>query len=98
MALKGLSRSEKKKKAIKLQQFAYCSKERLINLVKESKNFDDKEFLEILEECYDNCEFCQQTKNAPLTPAVSISLAENSIRWSVWILRNTHIMSHGFYT
>ena len=35
-ALKGLSRSEKKKKAIKLhQQFAHCSKERLIKLVKE---------------------------------------------------------------
>ena len=76
-ALKGLSRSEKKKKAIKLhQQFAHCSKERLIKLVKESKNFDDKEFLEILEECYDNCEFCQQIKKAPLRPVVGISLAD----------------------
>ena len=75
-ALKGLTRSEKSKKAMKLhQQFAHCSKERLIKLVKESKNFDDKEFLETLEECCDNCEFCQQTKKAPLKPIVGLSLA-----------------------
>ena len=76
-ALKGLKKSEKMKKAVKLhQQFAHCSKERLIKLVKESKNFNDKEFLEIIEECCDNCEFCQLSKKAPLKPIVGLPLAD----------------------
>ena len=76
-ALKGLTRSEKMTKAVKLhQQFAHCSKERLLKLVKNSKNFDDKEFLDVLEECCDNCEFCQLSKKPPLKPIVGLPLAD----------------------
>ena len=75
--LKGLTRSEKMKKAVKLhQQFAHCSKERLLKLVKNSKDYDDKEFLEVLEECYENCEFCQLSKRAPLKPIVALPLSD----------------------
>ena len=76
-ALKGLTKSEKRKKALKLhQQFAHCSKERLFKLVKESRDFNDKEFLNVLEECYDNCEFCHLSKKAPLRPIVGLPLAD----------------------
>ena len=40
--------------------------------MKNSKDYDDKEFLEVLEECYENCEFCQLSKRAPLKGSIAI--------------------------
>ena len=76
-ALKDLSKSDKKKKAIKLhRQFSHASKEKLCKLVRESKDFNDIEFLKMIEEWCDSCEICQKYKKAPLRPIVGMRLAD----------------------
>ena len=76
--LKQLSRSEKMKKAMKLhRQFSHASKEKLCKLVKESKDFSDKDFLDIIEECCDSCEICQKFVLPPLRPVLGLNLANN---------------------
>ena len=76
-ALKECSKSDKKKKAIKLhRQFSHASKEKLCKLAKESGNFNDDEFLKMIEEWCDSCEICQKYKRAPLRPVVGLPLAD----------------------
>ena len=76
-ALKGLSKEDKKKRASKLhRQFSHASKEKLCKLVKESRDFNDTEFLRIIEEWCDSCEICQKYKKAPLRPVVGLPLAD----------------------
>ena len=76
--LKQLSRSEKMKKGMKLRrQFSHASKEKICKLVKESKHFSDKDFLDITEGCCDSCEICQKFVHPPLRPVVGLNLANN---------------------
>ena len=76
--LKQLSQSEKMRKAMKLhRQFLHASKEKLCKLVKESKDFSDKEFLDIIEECCDSCEICQKFVRPSLRPIAGLNLANN---------------------
>ena len=76
--LKQISQSKKMKKAMKLhRQFSHASKEKLCKLVKESKDFSDKDFLAIIEECCDSCEICQKFVLPPLRPVVCLNLAND---------------------
>ena len=71
------SKSEKMDKAKKLhRQFSHASKEKLLKLLKSSK-CDDKEFMQCIEKCCDECQLCRQYKKAPLRPAVGLPLADN---------------------
>ena len=71
------STSEKMAKAKKLhRQFSHASKEKLRKLLINSK-CDDKEFLQCVEKCCDECQLCQQYKKAPLRPAVGLPLADD---------------------
>ena len=73
-----MSFAEKKRKAIKLhRQLSHASKEKLKKLAKESKNFNDPEFLKAIEESCDNCEICEHFKKPPLKPIVGLRLADN---------------------
>ena len=77
-SLENCSREQKRRKAIKLhKQFSHASKEKLIKLVKSSKGFSDKEFLDIIRECCDKCEICKQFRKPPLRPVVTLPLAGN---------------------
>ena len=70
------STSEKMAKAKKLhRQFSHASKEKLRKLLINSKS-DDKEFLQCVEKCCDECQSCQQYKKAPLRPAAGLPLAD----------------------
>ena len=76
--LKQLSRSKNMRKAMKLhRQFSHASKEKLRKLVKESKDFSDKNFLDIIEECCDSCEICKKFVRPPLRPVEGLNLANN---------------------
>ena len=76
--LKQISRSEKREKAMKLhRQSSHALKENLCKLVKESKEFSDKDFLDTMEECCDSCEICQKFVRPPLRPVVGLNLANN---------------------
>ena len=59
------------------RHFSHASKEKLCNLVKESKDFSDKDFLDIIEECFDSCEICQKFVRPALRPVVGLNLANN---------------------
>ena len=72
------TREQKKQKAMKLhKQFSHPSKERLLQLVKRSKGFKDKEFLELIEECSETCSICKQFKRPSLRPVVTLPLAND---------------------
>ena len=76
-SLKDLSTSDKKTKAMKLhRQFSHASKDKLCKLAKQSVNFNDDEFLRLIEELCDSCEICQKYKRAPLKPVVGLPLAD----------------------
>ena len=76
-SLKNCSREEKKRKALKLhKQFSHASKEQLKKLVKESENFNDVEFLKMIEQCCDRCEICRKFKKPKLKPIVCMPLAD----------------------
>ena len=76
--LKQLSRSKKMRKAMKShRQFLHVSKEKLCKLVKESKDFSEKDFLDITEECCDLYKICQEFVCPPLRPVVRLNLADN---------------------
>ena len=76
--LKNSDMNEKKKKALKLhRQLCHASKEKLVKLVKESKYGVDKQFLQAVEECCDECELCRQYKRQPLRPSVGLRLADS---------------------
>ena len=71
------SKSEKRKKALKLhKQMCHASKDRLLKLVKESRCGSDKEFIEAIEECCDTCELCLKYRRPPLGPVVGLRLAD----------------------
>ena len=77
MELVNRSTSEKMAKAKKLhRQFSHPSKGKLRKLLINSK-CDDKEFLQCVEKCCDECQLCQQYKKAPLRPAVGLPLADD---------------------
>ena len=59
------------------RHFSHASKEKLCNLVKESKDFSDNDFLDIIEECFDSCEICQKFVRPALRPVVGLNLANN---------------------
>ena len=70
------STSERMAKAKKLhRQLSHASKEKLRKLLINSK-CDDKEFLQCVEKCCDECQLCQQYKKVPLRLAVSLPLAD----------------------
>ena len=70
--LKSYSKSEKRNKAVKLhRQFAHASKERLIRLLKNG-GCDDTEFLNIITEFCEKCQFCQKYKKPKLKPVVGL--------------------------
>ena len=70
------TKAEKAKKALKLhRQFAHASKERLYRLLKNS-GCDDKEFLQEIENCCDNCQFCQKYRKPKPKPIVGLPQAE----------------------
>ena len=72
----GSTVDEKKKKALKLhRQFCHASSERLIRLLKNA-GCSDKDFIQEIEKCCQNCEFCRKYK-APLPrPVVGFPMAE----------------------
>ena len=71
---KTMTVDEKKKKAAKLhRQFSHASKEKLIQLVKNS-NYNDKDFQKCIEDCCNNCEICHKYKSQPLRPVVGLPL------------------------
>ena len=64
------------KKAWKLHRtLGHCSKEKMIGLVKKSKEHNHKRFLKSISNCYDKCKVCMLNKKAPLKPCVTIPLA-----------------------
>ena len=68
---------EKMKKARKLhRQFAHASKEKLCKLARNSKDYNDKKFLNIIEKCCDSCEVCMKLRRAPLRPVVGLPLSD----------------------
>ena len=76
-AVASMSLEEKRKKAVKLhRQFCHASKEKLSKLVRESEDFNDKDFLKVIEECCDACALCVKYKRAPLRPVVGMPLAD----------------------
>ena len=72
--LKKNLQSEKMGKAMKLhRQFLHESKGKLYKLVTESKDFSDKDFLDIIKECCDSCEIFQKLVRPPLRPIVRLT-------------------------
>ena len=74
--LLSLSNEEKKKKAIKLHhQLCHASKDQLVKLLRDS-GCDDKTFLKMIVDCYDNREFCLKFKKSFSTPVVSFPVSD----------------------
>ena len=73
------NKDQKKRKAMKLhRQFSHANKEPLLKLVKSSKDFNnDKEFLEYIGDCCDNCPICKKYKRPKLRPVVTLPLASD---------------------
>ena len=64
------------KKAWKLHRtLGHCSKEKMIALIKKSKEHNHKRFLKSISDCYDKCQVCILSKKAPLKPCVTTPLA-----------------------
>ena len=75
--LANLTVKEKYDKALKLhRQFSHASKEKLMKMVRNSK-YSDKELLDCIEQCCDECAICQKYKKAPSRPIVSMPIATN---------------------
>ena len=75
-AIRSLTEKQKREKALKLhRQFSHASKEKLCRLVKESKDFNDNDFLKKIEECVDSCDLCIKYRSPPLRPIVGMPLA-----------------------
>ena len=65
------------------RQFAHASKEKLIKLVKESKEFNDKEFIKCIEEYCNSCEICRKYKRPYHKPIVGMPM--NLTNFYAWI-------------
>ena len=75
--LQHMSISEKRMKADKLhRQLNHASKEKLKTLVKNSKDFNDPDFLRLIDECVDKCKLCFSHKRVPPRPVVTLPLAD----------------------
>ena len=75
-AIKECNKEQKYQKAAKLhKQFSHASKEKLIKLVKSSKDFDDPEFIDAIKKCCNECEVCRKFARPPLRPVVTMPLA-----------------------
>ena len=73
-ALKECLIVEKRRKTEKLHRhFAHASKERLISLVRGSKAFNDKEFLDLIWDVCDSCSVCLRSRKLPLQPVVGFN-------------------------
>ena len=67
--LKSLSRKEKSVKALKLhKQFSHATEHSLVKLVRNSKQFEDDEFIEEIEKICRACEICDRRRPKPLPP------------------------------
>ena len=76
--LKNASEQELAKKALKLHRnLGHCSKNRMIKLVKKSKEFNHSRFIKSIEKCCDDCKVCEKFRRPPLEPCVSAPLADN---------------------
>ena len=72
----GSTTGEKRQKAVKLhRQMCHASSERLQRLLRNS-GCNDKEFLNLINECCQSCEFCRKYKKPFLKPVVGIPVAE----------------------
>jgi len=70
------SLKQKKEKALKLhRQFAHASKERLIKLLK-AGGCEDTEFVRAVEECCDQCVFCNKYRQPKPRPIVGMPKAQ----------------------
>ena len=58
------------------RQFSHASKEKLCRLVKESKDFNDNDFLKKIEECVDSCDLCIKYRSPKFPPIVGMPLAD----------------------
>jgi hypothetical protein len=77
-SLENCTKEQKRLKAMKLhKQFSHASKEKLLKLVKSSKGFKDKEFLECIVECCNTCPICKKFQRPPLRPVVTLPLAND---------------------
>ena len=66
---------ELKRKAEKLHwQFAHASKEKLISLVRGSKTFNNKEFLDLIQDVCDSCSVYLRLRKPPLQLVVGLTL------------------------
>ena len=75
IALKNCNPKQKHEKAMKLhRQFSHASKEKLIKLVKNSKDFNDEQFINDIKDCCEKCEICKNFKRPPLRPVVNFPL------------------------
>ena len=74
--LEGSSAAEKKRKALKLpRQFAHAPAERLIRLLK-SGGCDDVDFIEAVNKCCAECDFCRKYRQPKPKPVVSFPKAD----------------------
>ena len=65
-ALKSMTDDKKLMTVIKLhRQFAHASKEKLCKLAKNSKDYNDNKFLNMIEKCCDSCEVCMKLRRPP---------------------------------
>ena len=77
-AVEDMSVEQKRQKALKLhRQFSHATKDKLLKLLKGSGSFNDKEFLDIVAKCCDECELCQKFKNPPPRPVVGLPLSDD---------------------
>ena len=75
-ALSNCSTEEKARKAKKLhRQFSHASSDKLCELVRKSGQFNDNEFLKLIQDCCNSCEICQKFKKPFVRPVVSLPLA-----------------------
>ena len=82
-----MDKKTKLKKARKLHtQFAHPVKEKLVKLVEQAAEFDDKEFKDCIAEVSDNCPICLKYKRQPLRPVVSFThIRRDLMKWFAWI-------------
>ena len=86
-----------KKEAMKLHcQFSHASKEKLLKLVTDSAHYGDKEFMECIKECSDNCAICRKYKQPPLHPVVGFCKQMISTKLCVLTLRSLIIINPGY--
>ena len=75
--LLGVTTKVKQQKAVKLhRQMCHASSDRLLRLLKNS-GCTDTEFMKLVEECVQSCEFCRKYKKPFLKPVVGFPVAQD---------------------